>query len=498
MLNDDGMRNDETQAAQPSENLMPESAVEVGENPETTAAIPDEATPPSTQPPEGQTGEPPKTSGYVYEAPWQEPVYREVGVAAPPPFSPGYHSAPFKDYGHFQPAPPKPKKPRKPLSGFAKAVCLVLACAIASAGSTYGVIQVTNYRNNATQNKVIIGSSSNGASNNGQGTSSNVSPGTEMAAEDIYAMAVNQVVGVNSQMKTNVFGESSSSAVSGSGFIISADGYIVTNYHVIEYAVKNGYELTVMMHDGKSYPAKIVGYEQDNDLAVIKIDQTGLSAVTIGSSKNMQVGDRVFAVGNPLGELDYTMTNGIVSALDRVIPIDEATKINMFQIDAAVNPGNSGGPVYNSKGEIIGIVSAKYASSSVPVEGLGFAIPIDDAMNIITQLMTTGHVSGKPSMGITVSTVTSAAAQYYNWVEGAYVNSVEPGSCADKAGIKVGDIITKLGDTAVTSSDTLKAAKKNYKAGETAKVTIRREGKDITLSITFDEEGVTQTTSENG
>jgi serine protease Do len=200
-----------------------------------------------------------------------------------------------------------------------------------------------------------------------------------MPAKEIYAMAVNQVGGVNSEEKTNVFGAPTSGAVSGSGFIVSADGYIVTNYHVIQYAAEMGFSLTVMMHDGKSYPAKIIGTEPDNDLAVIKIDATELNAVTLGDNDAMKVGDAVYAVGNPLGELDYTMTSGIVSALDRDIQVDEVTRINMFQIDAAVNPGNSGGPLYIRKAEVIGIVSAKYASTGV--EGLGFD-PHHDAWDI--------------------------------------------------------------------------------------------------------------------
>lgn len=453
---------------------------------------------PNTDPVEKETG-----AGPYYE-PWQQPLYRDVNTKEQEPFSPGIHTVPFNVYQRGQAGEPtQPGKKGKSLwKGLAKAVCLVLVCVIASAGATYGVLRYSGILNN---NHAVSGSdiqktpvttdNSSGASGSSTGASALTAAGNEMPAEDIYSMAVNQVVGVNSEAKTNIFGQSTASAVSGSGFIVSADGYIVTNYHVIEYADQYGYTLTVMLHDGKPYPAKIVGYEQDNDIAVIKIDATGLSAATIGDNKKMKVGDKVYAIGNPLGELDYTMTNGIVSALDRVIQVDESTSINMFQIDAAVNAGNSGGPLYNSKGEVIGIVSAKYASTGI--EGLGFAIPINDAMNIVNQLITNGHVVGKASMGITVRTVTSAAAEYYNLAVGAYVLSVQPGSCAEKAGFKVGDIITKLGDTAVTSADTLKTAKKNFKAGDTTTVVISREGKELSLSITFDEQGVTATSSSS-
>lgn len=452
--------------------------------------------------PDISTGENEAENGPYYE-PWQQPLYRDVNAQEQEPFSPGIHTVPFNVYQRGQAGePPRPEKKRKSLwNGLTKAVCLVLICAIASAGATYGVLRYSGILNNRTgsgfniQNEPVTSDNASGAAGSSSGASTLTSTGNEMSAEDIYSMAVNQVVGVNSEAKTNIFGQSTASAVSGSGFIVSADGYIVTNYHVIQYADQYGYTLTVMLHDGKSYPAKIIGYDQDNDIAVIKIDATGLSAAKIGDNKKMKVGDKVYAVGNPLGELDYTMTNGIVSALDRVIQVDETTSINMFQIDAAVNAGNSGGPLYNSKGEVVGIVSAKYASTGI--EGLGFAIPINDAMNIVNQLITNGHVVGKASMGITVRTVTSAAAEYYNLPAGAYVLSVQPGSCAEKAGLKVGDVITKLGDTAVTSADTLKTAKKNFKAGDKATIIVNREGKELSLTITFDEQGVTATSSNS-
>lgn len=433
----------------------------------------------------------------TYYEPWQQPLYRDEKTTGQEPFSPGIHTIPFNVYQHVQAG--KPEKRKKSLwNGLMKAVCLVLVCAIASAGAVYGVLQYSGILKNnqaassqGTKKEAGTSSGTEGSS----GASTLTAAGNEMSAEDIYLMAVNQVVGVNSEAKTNIFGQSTASAVSGSGFVVSADGYIVTNYHVIEYADQYGYTLTIMLHDGKSYPAKIVGYEQDNDIAVIKIDATGLSAVTIGDNKKMKVGDKIYAVGNPLGELDYTMTNGIVSALDRVIQVDESTSINMFQIDAAVNSGNSGGPLYNSKGEVVGIVSAKYASTGI--EGLGFAIPINDAIDIVNQLITNGHVVGKASMGISVRTVTNAAAEYYKLVEGAYIVSVQAGSCAEKAGLKVGDIITKLGDTAVTSADTLKTAKKNFKAGDKATIIVNRDGKELSLTITFDEQGVTATSSSS-
>ena len=436
---------------------------------------------------------------HTYYEPWQQPAYR-TGSG----YSPGINAGRQSAYQRSGPTPPPPpvKKKKSSAGGFLKAVCLVLVCVLASAGATYGVLQYDKYyEDDQSINQVVLGAEPADESvaeatetpANSPAATGLTSSGQEMAAEDIYTMAVNQVVGVNSETETNVFGQMTTQAVSGSGFIISEDGYIVTNYHVIEYAVDYGYNLTVMMHDGTSYPAVVVGYDADNDVAVIKIDAENLSVVTIGDNNDMQVGDTIYTVGNPLGELDYTMTSGIVSALDRVIQVDSATSINMFQIDAAVNSGNSGGPVYNSKGEVIGIVSAKYASTGV--EGLGFAIPINDAVDIVSELITNGYVSGKPSMGISVRDWNGANAQYYGTPEGALVMEVQTGSAADLAGVKVGDIITKLGDYDVTSTDTLLIAKKKFSAGETTTIVINRDGEELSLSLTFDEEGITSTSS---
>ena len=453
--------------------------------------VPGGSTPSSQQP--GKTMNP----GGYYE-PWQQPVYRAQGQT----YSPGLNTHTTYQRSAPTPPPPPPPKKKKRTGGFAKAVCLVLVCVLASAGATYGVLQYDRYYGQDDQavNQVVLGADASvtetaetETTDEAAAATSLTATGQEMSAEDIYAMAVEQVVGVNSETETNVFGQETTSAVSGTGFIISEDGYILTNYHVIEYAVNYGYTLTVMMYDGTSYAATVVGYEEDNDVAVIKIEAEGLNVVTIGDSEEMQVGDTIYAVGNPLGELDYTMTSGIVSALDRVIQVDSTTSINMFQIDAAVNSGNSGGPVYNAEGEVIGIVSAKYSSTGV--EGLGFAIPISDAIDIATELITNGYVSGKPNLGISVRDWSSGNAQYYGTPEGALVQGVESGSAADNAGIQVGDIIIKLGDTEITSTETLLLAKKEYSAGDTTTIVVYRDGEELALSITFDEAGITSTAS---
>jgi serine protease Do len=323
----------------------------LADNPETQQNIPDSRDFQQQSPVDPEPAAKETTRNPYYE-PWQQPVYQETKAPIQEPYSPGIHTGAYNAYQRFQPVEPQPVTRKKSgVGGFFKAVCLILVCLIAGGGAGYGVVQ---YRLNDLEdsNKVVLGSDdlpedstpepSAAAITDTPNVTSNVaSTGAEMSAENIYDMAVDQVVGVNSEEKTNVFGAPTSGAVSGSGFIISSDGYIVTNYHVISYAVEQGFALTVMMHDGTSYPAKVIGTEQDNDLAVIKIDAAGLNAVSMGDNDAMKVGDEIFAVGNPLGELDYTMTSGIVSALDRLIQVDESTSINMFQMDAAVNPGNS-------------------------------------------------------------------------------------------------------------------------------------------------------------
>ena len=381
------------------------------------------------------------------------------------------------------PPPAREKKPKK--SGgsklFWKVACLCLVCALLG-GGVGGVIGASLSGGPAAEEAAATPTPTSSGTLVTQAASAGA-----MSASDIYAAACQQVVGITTELTyQNFFGQTSSQAVSGSGFIITEDGYILTNYHVISYAAQGNYAITVMTYDGTSYTAKIVGVDASNDIAVLKIDATELTPVTFGDSDEMSVGDTVYAVGNPLGELQFTMTTGHVSALDRTITTDEGSvPINMFQIDAAVNSGNSGGPVYNDAGQVIGIVTAKYSSTGV--EGLGFAIPINDAVNLANELMENGVVTNKVQLGITTQTVPASVAQYYNMVEGAYVYSVNAGSCAEKAGLQIGDIITAVGGKAVASSDALKAALRSFAPGDTTELTVYRGGKTVTVTVTLDE-----------
>ena len=310
---------------------------------------------------------------------------------------------------------------------------------------------------------------------------------TEMTDAEVYAANVNSVVSINTTATagTNFFGQPVQTASAGSGFVLTADGYIVTNYHVVEGADT----VTVTMYNGDEYDAKYVGGDEDYDIAVIKVEAQDLQPVTVGDSDTLNVGDHVLAVGNPLGELTFSMSGGMVSSVNRAINVS-GTPFNMIQTDASINPGNSGGPLFNSYGEVVGIVSAKYSSASneESVEGLGFAIPINDVIAMIQDIMTNGYVTNKPYLGITGGSMTEQmAAQFrYDIDSGVFVYSVEEGGAADKAGFQMGDVIVKVGDTDITSMEDLNVVKKQYSAGDTATFTVYRDGKEITLEVTWD------------
>ena len=303
-----------------------------------------------------------------------------------------------------------------------------------------------------------------------------------LSPAEIYARLTPACVGVStSTQETNVFGQVSRGAITGSGFIISSDGYILTNNHVIETAAAEGLEVKVMLFSGEEYTAQIVGGDSTSDVALLKISGADFPTAGLGTFAGTAVGEPIYAIGNPLGELTYTMTGGIVSALDRSIPISNRLTIDMFQIDAAINNGNSGGPVVNRFGQVIGIASAKYSASGV--EGLGFAIPIDDALRVVDDLIAWGYVRGRPWLGITV-----ADASYYDPnASGARISEVTPGSCAEKAGLQAEDIIVEAEGKEIRSVSDLLTAKKDWKAGDTITVTYLRGGARMSVRVTLDE-----------
>ena len=302
---------------------------------------------------------------------------------------------------------------------------------------------------------------------------------------EIYAEAVNAIVGVKAvkyQQIPTFFGRYTTQTVvsTGSGFFVTADGYVVTNYHVIE----NSTEITVSTYDGASYEATVRGYEESNDIAVLKISGS-FEAATLGTSSGLSVGDDILVIGNPLGSLSYTFTDGVVSYLNRMITGDTGATINMFQTNAAINEGNSGGPVYNMQGEVVGIASAKYASSSI--EGLGFCIPIDDVIGMIRDIINTGYVTGKPVMGVSVQTVTTAMAIRYGLVEGCYIVEIGADTAADRAGLAASDVIVAVNGTPVYSVAEIPVALMGVKAGSTVDVRVNRGGTELVFSLTLDE-----------
>ena len=394
------------------------------------------------------------------------------------------------------PVPPKAKKDRKVLKTVAAilaVVALVVAgCGITAASVNYSMQQEMKALANAMnsmkdkmedlQEQIHDNSfTGNGNSISGTASADGLTPG------QVYAQNKQSVVAINNQVTTNVWGQVSETASSGSGFILTEDGYIVTNYHVVEGATK----LTVILSDGAEYVAELIGYEDNNDIALLKIDAQGLPAAKVGSSEDLIVGDQVVAIGNPLGELTNSLTVGYISAKDRDVTTD-GTIINMLQTDAAINPGNSGGPLFNMKGEVIGITTAKYSgttSSGASIEGIGFAVPTDDVMGMIEELMENGFISA-PYMGITIDQRADGI--------GVYVISVDRDTPAEAAGLRAGDIIVGLGEYEVDSLSGLDKLLQNFNAGDTTSIYVYRNRQVLELTITFGEKNQPATSSTSG
>lgn len=288
--------------------------------------------------------------------------------------------------------------------------------------------------------------------------------------------------------------ETRQARATGTGFIISEDGYIVTNAHVVydeEYNAGEAIEVSVLFSDESEHEATVVAYDSETDIAVLKVDEKNLTPAVLGDSDELRVGELVIAVGNPLGfDLFGTVTSGIVSALNRKIDINEK-KMNLIQTDAAINSGNSGGPLLNSCGQVIGINSAKmsasYSSNMASVEGLCFAIPMKEAKAIIDDLINYRYVTGRPQIGINTNDISEAQARYWDLPVGVFVRTVQEGSAAEAAGIEVGDVIIDIEGTAVSTAQELNDVKNNYKAGDTIVLTVSRNGKDIKIRVTLQE-----------
>ena len=307
-----------------------------------------------------------------------------------------------------------------------------------------------------------------------------VETGKLMTPAEVYATNVNSTVGITTSVTTNFWGYQSTSAASGSGFIISDDGYILTNFHVIE----DSGSISVSMYNGDSYDATLIGYDESNDIAVLKIDAEGLAPVILGNSNNLTVGDSVVAIGNPLGELTFTLTSGAISAKDREVTFSNNTSMNLLQTDCAINSGNSGGALFNLYGEVIGVTNAKYggsSNSSASIDNIGFAIPINSILNIVESIIEKGYIS-KPYIGISVLDV-SAETQAYGIPAGAAVQSVAENGPAARAGLQRGDVITSVDGKAMTSTE-LVSFVASASVGQQILLSVYRQGE--TLEITVD------------
>ena len=395
---------------------------------------------------------------------------------------PAPQAGPAPEYQNGPQQPVQEMKPVKKNRVGMKLTALALCCALLGGAVGGGI--VWGVSNSGEEDSTTINVSDRTVS---QVAVNKVDGQTEMSDAEVYAANVNSVVSINvtGTSGTNWFGQPVQTASAGSGFILTSDGYIVTNYHV----VGDAQTIQVTLYSGDTYDAQYVGGDEDYDIAVIKIEATGLQAVTLGNSEELNVGDHVLAIGNPLGELTFSMSGGMVSSVNRTINVD-GTPFNMIQTDTSINPGNSGGPLLNSYGEVVGIVSAKYSSTGSngeTAEGLGFAIPINDVSSMIQDIMTNGYVSNRAYLGATIGSLNASMAQQYRYdiTEGAFVYSVEDSGPADQAGLQMGDVITAIDDTEITSLDDLTAARKSYTAGDTCTLTVYRQGETITLQLTW-------------
>ena len=297
-----------------------------------------------------------------------------------------------------------------------------------------------------------------------------------LCLQDIYSRVIDSVVSISSM--------TSSGTSSGTGIIMSPDGYVITNHHVISGALV----ISVLTNDNREFEAALVGSDEMSDLAVLKIDARGLQAAEFGDSSKLRVGDSVVAIGDPLGvQLRGTMTNGIISAINRDLTVGDRT-MTLIQTNAALNNGNSGGPLINCYGQVIGINTVKmssYYTASATVEGLGFAIPISVAKPIIDELIENGYVAGRPAIGISGDSLPTYYRAYYRLPDGVYVTSVNDGSDAKAKGIREGDIVTAINGEGISSIDDLNTIKNQYAAGDEVTLTIYRSGAYYEVTVTL-------------
>ena len=386
------------------------------------------------------------------------------------------------EYHSPNPAPEKPKKKHRGAGIIALALCFSLIGGAVGAGGVLLAGRLNNNGSEYSQQELAV--MVEGLRSASQLEITTVDTDTLMTPAEVYAANVNSTVGITTSITTNFWGFQTTSAASGSGFIISTNGYILTNYHVIE----DSDSITVAMYDGTTYDAQLVGYDESNDIAVLKIEAEDLAPVVLGDSDAMNVGDSVVAIGNPLGELTFSLTSGAISAMDRKITLSGGITMDLMQTDCAINSGNSGGALFNLNGEVIGVTNAKYSSSSsseASIDNIGFAIPINSVKSIVESIIEKGYIA-KPYIGVSVMDV-SQENLIYGVPEGVAIQSVTEDSPAEEAGLMAGDIITAV-DGEALDSDALVDLVGASQVGDTLTMDIYRQGETLQISVTVGEQ----------
>jgi len=439
----------------------------------------------------------PATENRFFATP--EPLDNEEPIVpAYKPYTPPVAEQPYTpSQNRYTPHVPEKKKKKGGVIGI---IALALCCALIGGGIgayVYSLIvpeqeQESIRTNNKSQSQTETTEPSGdntstmleGVRENSEIVIEQIDTSKQLTAAEVYAKNVNSTVGITTSITTNYWGFQSTSAASGSGFIISDDGYILTNFHVIE----NSNSITVALYDGTEYDAELIGYDESNDIAVLKVEAEGLPPVILGDSDKMNVGDPVVAIGNPLGELTFSLTAGTVSAMGRTVTMSNGITMKLIQTDCAINSGNSGGALFNMYGEVIGITNAKYSSSSsgASIDNIGFAIPLNDVRKIVDSIIENGYVS-KPYIGVTVSDVSEESISY-GLPAGAAIRSVVEDSPAEESGLKTGDIVTHVDGEEISGSAAFVDMIGDCTVGQELTLTVYRRGETLELKLTVGEQ----------
>ena len=411
------------------------------------------------------------------------------------------HFEPSSEYRWVRPEPvnqqteqPKPKKEKKSWST-GKVVALALCCSLLGGAFGASILSLVHGTGSASTSNPNVSNVLVGQRETSKININEIDTGELLSPAEVYAANVNSTVGITTMVTTNYWGYQTTSPASGSGFVYSDDGYILTNFHVIE----DSSSITVTLYDGRELAAKLIGYDENNDIAVLKVEAENLVPVVIGDSSSLNVGDSVVAIGNPLGELTFSLTAGAVSALEREVTFSGGSTMNLIQTDCAINSGNSGGALFNMYGEVIGITNAKYSGSSssgASIDNIGFAIPINQVRGIVDSIIEKGYIV-KPYIGVSVVDV-STETQNYGLPQGAAVRSIEEGGPAEAGGLQANDIITQVNDRKITGAADLKSAVTDAKPGDVLHMVLWRKGATIELDIVVGEQiqsGLTQKTN---